>query len=449
MRIKRRSFLRALGVSALGLPFSGLAGRLVSASPTEAPRRLILWPSLNGVRLDLFRPGPTGASFVTEPFAEFADRTTYVRGVGIEGSENHYAVRSMFTGAPISDYAAPDPGVASLDQLVADHIAATAPTAQRSVHLGVIPADAIEFYQQFGRSTFFFDPTPVDYEANPVRAFDRLFGGLTPGAPSEPGEPLPADPDVAMRAAALALTRAELTDLRGRAAGAPLELEKLAQHDAALARLAGEPMGGGAVMPPPPPAATCDATTLASVEALRPELDGDDRAAYRHELFDSLFDAQIDVLARAVGCGLTRVATLQAGSADGNVIVPVDGGYPHHDTSHGDAMTFARVQRWYAEKFARLLRALDVPDPLCPEGRTVLDNSCVLWLSECLPSDHGSAEVPCLYVGGAGGALVTGAQIEATGATNRTLHKTICRAFGVDDGASAHFGDQTIAELRS
>ncbi|MCB9593726.1 MAG: DUF1552 domain-containing protein [Sandaracinaceae bacterium] len=444
--MNRRSFLRALGVSALGLPFAGLAGRLASASPSAVPKRLILWPSLNGVRPDLFWPGGGGGSLVTEPFADYLDRATFVRGIGIEGSMNHFAVRSVFTGAPIADYASPDPGVKSLDQVVADHVAATAPTARRSVHLGVIPADAIEFYQLFGRSTFFFDPTPVDYEANPVSAFDRLFGGLGT-TPTDPAEPAAPSSDARARAAALALTRAELAELSGRVAGLPLEADKLAQHGEALSRLAGEPMGGGAVMAPTTPPAVCDATRLDSVEALRGELEGNDHAAYRHELFDGLFDAQVDLLARSVTCGLTRVATLQAGSADGNVIVPIDGGYPHHDTSHGDQEVFGRCQRWYAGKFARLLRQLDVPDPLCPDGSTVLDNSCVVWMSECLPSDHSSDEVPCLYVGGAGGSLVTGTQITAAGASNRTLLKTIARAFGVADADTAHYGDAAIREL--
>jgi len=385
-------------------------------------------------------------SFVTEPFAEFADRTTFVRGIGIEGSQNHYAVRSMFTGAPIADYASPDPGVKSVDQVIADHVASTDPTSHRSVHLGVIPADALEFYQLYGRSTFFFDPTPLDYEASPVRAFDRFFGGLDSG-PVSPGLEPPVTDVSGMRAATLALTRAELGDLQGRASSVAIETAKLEQHAGALARLAGEPMGGGAMMPAPPAPAVCDATRLESVERLRSELEGDDRAAYRHEHFDALFDAQIDVLARTVTCGMTRVATLQAGSADGNVIVPVDGGLPHHDTSHGDAMAFARCQRWYAAKFNRLLQSLDVPDPLCPGGSTVLDNTCVVWLSECLPSDHSSAEVPCLYVGGAGGSLVTGTQVTARGASNRTFLKSLCRAFGVEDSASGHFGDAAISEL--
>lgn len=429
--------MRLAGTAALALPF-GAAAR---ATPATAPTRLVLWPSLNGARPDLFWPSGGGGSLVTEPLAAFRDRMTFVRGIGIEGSENHYAVRSMFSGSPISDYGAADPTRASLDQLVADAIDASAPTAERSIHLGVIPADAIEFYQLYGRSTFFFGPAPVDYEANPVSAFDRLLSGLD--APTNPPPPMATSED-AMRAAVLNVTLAETAALQARAVDVASERHKLEVHAAALERMRAE--GGNPIGTPLPPA-QCNSSPLASVEALRSELQGNDRAAYRHELFDGLFDAQVDVLARSLVCGLTRVGTLQAGSADGNVVVPVEGGHPHHDTSHGDQELFGRMQRWYATKFARLLSQLDVPDPLCPEGRTVLDNSCVLWLSECLPSSHASGEVPCLLVGGAGGSLVTGTQITASGATNRTLLKTLAGVYGVSDDASAHLGSTRITEL--
>jgi hypothetical protein len=429
----RRTLLKlGLGV-ALSLPFLRHARR-VRAGGGAPPRRLILWPSLNGCAPEHFWPSPgnlPAMSLVTEPLAAWQSKMTFIRGLGIEGSYNHFAVRSIFTGAPVNDYLSADPTVPSLDQVVAEHFASTGPAPMRSLHLGAIPADSIELYQMYGRSTFFFAPTPVHYEANPVTAFDTIFGGLG-GDPTEPARDYHAETD--------AVTRAELAALQGRLGRSPREAAKLASHDTAIAGLA----GGDAPVP-----GTCDATPLATVEALRPALEGNAAAAYDYARFGAIFDAQIDVLARAVTCGLTRVATLQAGSADGNVIVPVDGGYPHHNTSHGDPLTFARVQRWYAERLARLLAQLDVPDPLDPGGGTVLDNSCVVWLSECQPQSHASDVVPCFFVGGAAGALRTGAFVDVQGATNKQLLKAIAGAMGVDDAATGHFGDVELDEVRS
>src|SRR5207237_1255781 len=148
---------------------------------------------------------------------------TFVRGVDIEGSYNHMAIRAMFTGAPIADYLSPDPAVKSVDQVVADHVAATAPTRLRSLHLGVIPADSIEFYQRYGRSTFYFAPQPVDYEANPVKAFDRTFGGLGSGGGTPAPKPGAPAGKPGFDAEVLAIADAELTDLLGRVGSSATE----------------------------------------------------------------------------------------------------------------------------------------------------------------------------------------------------------------------------------
>ena len=89
----------------------------------------------------------------------------------------------MFSGFPVANYDTAEPNVKSADQVIADHLATGATTPIKSLHLGVIPADSINYYQRYGRSTFFFAPRPVDYEANPVTAFDRVFGGGGGGAP--------------------------------------------------------------------------------------------------------------------------------------------------------------------------------------------------------------------------------------------------------------------------
>ncbi len=430
--LSRRSLLKYFGAAAATLPIASHL-RFGRAAEGSAPVRLVLFPSMNGAAPEYFWPSPgnlSAMSVVTEPLAPYQSQMTFVRGLDIEGSFNHFAIRSMFTGAPVSDYLSPDPTVPSVDQVIANHFQSTSPSAMRSLHLGAIPADSIDFYQLYGRSTFFFNPNPVHYEANPVTAFDQIFSGLSDGGGGDTGPNFEDD--------VLAINTAELGDLRARADASPRERAKLSQHGDALAAL-----GTGGVTPP----VSCDASPLASVEKLRPALQGNAAAAYQYSLFSDLMDAQLDIIARALVCGVTRVATLQAGSADGNAIVPVDGGYPHHNTSHGDPATFSRVQRWYAEKLARLCAALNVPDPLDPAGNTVLHNSCIVWLSECMPQSHGSEDVPAFFIGSAGGRLSTGGFVEAPGATNKTLMKTLCQALGVPGADSSHFGSTVLGEV--
>jgi Protein of unknown function (DUF1552) len=470
-----------------------------------APLRLVLWPSLNGADPQFFWPNPgnlAAMSAITSPLAPYQRQITFLRGIDIIGSFNHMAVRSMFTGFPVADYGSPDPTVQSLDQVVADHFAATGPTPLRSLHLGAVPADSIELYQLYGRSTFFFSPTPVDYEANPVTAFDRSIKGVAAPAPApNPGRP-PVSPPPAPVGPAPApvgpspvpvgpspapvgpspvpvgpspvpvgpapvgpvsydnevfdLVDAELAELATRVKDAPNELRKVVQHRAASknarplvpaspAAAAAPGSGGRTVLL----AGACDNGPLASVEKLRPALQGNAAAAYQHQYFSDVFDAQVDIMSRALVCGLTRVATLQAGSADGNVTDPVGPGYPHHMTSHGPQQIFAQCQNWYATKFLRLLQNLDVPDPLDPSGQTVLYNSVVLWMSECLPIDHGSTSVPTFVAGNAGGALRAGGYLELQGATNKALLQTIAQMMGVGASTSGQFGSDTISELRT
>ncbi len=153
-----------------------------------------------------------------------------------------------------------------------------------------------------------------------------------------------------------------------------------------------------------------------------------------------MFDAQLDIMARVLVTGMSRVVTLQAGSADNDMIVPVGRGYPHHVTSHGDQATFSMVQNYYFGKMARLLASLDVPDPLAP-GATVLDNTLIVMIAECLPVSHSSSNVPALLVGKLGGKVSPGKVIGAEGATNKTLMSTVLKAFGV---APVQFGATTL-----
>jgi hypothetical protein len=139
------------------------------------------------------------------------------------------------------------------------------------------------------------------------------------------------------------------------------------------------------------------------------------------------------------------VATIQPGSADNDMIVPVGRGYPHHVTSHGNQATFSMVQNYYFAKMARLLAALEVPDPLDP-GKTVLDNTLLVMIAECLPRSHASDNVPVMLLGKLGGRVRTGGVISAGGANNKNLMATVLRAFGQD---GAHFGTNLIPGVLS
>jgi Protein of unknown function (DUF1552) len=420
----RRQLLKGAGLAMAATPFmrSGIA------RAAGSPLRLVCWPMMNGADAGAFYPNgnATNLSLITEPLRKYANLVTFIKGVDISGSSNHYAVRSTYSGAPIATYESPDPRVKSVDQLIADAIEPQGATPVKSLHLGVIPADSINYYQRAGRSTFFFAPKPVDYEANPVTAFDRVFGGAPPS-----NGPTPTSPDFTKDA--LDLLDAEMKELNGEFGNEmSSEIGKLTQHK--------ESWGG--LLPKPATAMPMGiAAPIASVEKLRPALQGKPADAYKRELFSDLFDAQVDNLARALVMGLTRVATLQAGSADNNLIVPVGPGYPHHLTSHGDQNIYNQLQKWYFGKLARFAAALDVPDPLDPGGKTVLQNTLIVIIAECLPVGHGSIGVPAMLLGTAGGKVKPG-MVSSAGITNKNIMATVLNIFGVQPG---HFGSTTVS----
>jgi hypothetical protein len=431
----RRQLLRVAGTSAAAAafasPFLNVRAKAYAQTGTQ-PLRLICWPLMNGAEYGNFYPKGDASqlSIITEPLRKWANLVTFIDGVNVSGAQNHQAIRATYSGGSVSSYTSPNPVLKSVDILIADKIMATAPTPLKALHIGVIPADSITYYQR-GQNIFFFDQQPVDYEANPVTAFDRLYPGQGAGGGAAPGPTAPGAPQMAdLSSDSLDLLDAEMNELGSKLATTPSEVAKLNLHREALKGL--RPGKTGAGMPVVPPAGMAAGMTgpIESVEKLRSRLQGNAKDAYKYEYFSEVFDAQIDIMARVLITGMSRVATFQAGSADNDMIVPVGRGYPHHVTSHGNQATFSMVQNYYFIKMARLMAALDVPDPLDP-GKTVLDNTLLVMMAETLPVSHSSNGVPTLTVGKLGGRVRAGTFIKG-GGTNKNVMSAVCKAFGTD-----------------
>ncbi|MFK8004010.1 MAG: DUF1552 domain-containing protein [Polyangiales bacterium] len=429
----RRSFLRIAGAGALG---ATMIPRWSAADSPGVPKRLILFPSLNGTRHPDFWPGADGRlATITSPLEALRDQVTFVRGLSMQGSWDHFAVRSMFTGAAIRSYADPEPRVRSFDQIVADTIMAGSPTPIRSLHLGARPAQYLGAAFNGRQNIFRTAAEAVQVRANPVSVFDDVFASMGP-APA----PAPPAAGASWERAALQIAQAELAELEGRNLGASQRM-KTDAHRESLGRLIPDEVA------PPVMNVSCDSGSIASVEALRGELQGNEAAAYEDRLYPQIVDAQIDLMARAITCGVTRVATLQSSWADGDVTVPVEGGerLPWHPTSHDRPEAYALLQQWYVGKLARLATLLDAPDPLDASGSsTVLDNTVILWMSECEPS-HNADEVSAMIVGGRCAGVNAGGLVR--GSSNVQLLRTLCGVFDVPESDAGQFGSSTISEL--
>jgi len=140
-------------------------------------------------------------------------------------------------------------------------------------------------------------------------------------------------------------------------------------------------------------------------------------------------DRQSDLLAAALGCGLTRIASLQMRIADNdNSLYPWAGLNMggHHTLTHDStsAATLAQVYTWYSGRIAYLLDRLQAtPDP--SGTGTVLDHTLVVWGSELgVGWTHDVSNVPFIFAGGPG--VLQGGRYKVV--TNKTNHRVLVTA---------------------
>ena len=130
-----------------------------------------------------------------------------------------------------------------------------------------------------------------------------------------------------------------------------------------------------------------------------------------------------DIVALAFQADRTRVASLLLARDLSSLTYPFLGVRDdHHSASHDDLSdAYERVSRFHVSQLAYLAAKLDA----MPEGEgTVLDNCCLLWLSNMWSGwKHDNMKLPVVTAGGLGGTLETGRSLEYlyAGDENRRL----------------------------
>jgi hypothetical protein len=130
-----------------------------------------------------------------------------------------------------------------------------------------------------------------------------------------------------------------------------------------------------------------------------------------------------DIIAIAFQTDKTRIATLILARDLGALYYPflnvADG---HHSASHDNASEgYERISRFHLSQLAYLAGKLDS----MPEGDgTVLDHSCLMWLSNLwIGRSHNNSRLPLVLAGGLGGTLKTGRTLDylRSGDANRKM----------------------------
>lgn len=433
--VSRREFARLITGACAALPLLDSLDAGAQEAPSSGPKRLILLFNPNGTIPEAFwpEPGATEAQFtlgpILEPLADFKDRMLLLRGLdisiadasGLPGGPHQRGIGGLYTGSELQTgtMADGDGSLAgwangtSIDQEVVRQL--NPPTLLPSLELGVRATAA----DVMARISYSGPGSPVPPMNDPREVFQRLNSGFVNDL---------AGPDQAtgreQRRLVMAAVQAQYASLRPRVS--LVDRQKLERHadflNGIVRRLDyGIRPGPACIAPTEPPALGVeDAVDMPEITRL-----------------------QLDLLALALACDLTRVASVQFSTAFNAIGFPwLNSTAEGHNLSHrGPSDTVAKDQltqraRWYAEQIAYLARQLAA----ITEGeRTLLDNTVMVWGNELsLGNSHSHLEIPFMLLGSAGGHLRTGRYLQFGGQPHNRLLTSLLHAMGVEAAAHGH-----------
>ena len=491
--LSRRAILTGAG-AALALPFlpsfrggssSGVMSMPTAKAEGIAPKRIVFWLNWWGTLHKYWTPKNTsadGKSFdlneIMAPLAKYKDRMGVLSGVNMVSVYNQVGRQGMHDignanmltsagyeigypyGPSAPYYIGKGP---SIDQVIADKL--SSPTKLRYLYSGdgsghnnsvVLNAQRQMLAPLYGPDNV-FDVAFGDYQDDPA-ARERLKAERT----SVVDAVLPAYKSLSSR---VSPSDKGVVDAH---LDAMIDLERRIKINTACA-------------PPPLPAAGIYDPVADRIYYADPK---------------GPYEDHVEVLARALACDITRVATfaIEGARAQAKAIIPgfdqYIGNADVHALTHcpaGDVTGNEVLKRFHIWRSSLLAKFLDVLDQTIDiDGRSVLDNTCVVSVSEIMtglhdtipgqewgysnlndtsiPADTRPVGLPIFYVGGLGGALRTGIHLDLTKTntyadklgkySHGELYLTLARAMGIDAAQLPTFGDPAccknlVTEMRA
>jgi hypothetical protein len=149
----------------------------------------------------------------------------------------------------------------------------------------------------------------------------------------------------------------------------------------------------------------------------------------------TLMKLHLDVIAAAFACDATRVVTLWT---DGRLVMHwlgING--THHGISHNSEGVdspeatrlgwLVQIENWFAQQFFYLANKLDGISE--GGGKTLLDNSCLLWTHEqSNGASHQRTDMPYVLAGSCGGYFKLGQRQQFSGLAHNNLLLSIAEA---------------------
>jgi hypothetical protein len=468
----RRRFLRGVGGVIVGLPFLEALAPGGAGAASTAIKRFGVFFACNGVDMGRWFPnGGYGAltdSHLTgtanESLLPYRQKLLFPRGVHMTprgfdrdggGADDHGKGMAHKLTAQFADsenWLAQGP---SVDQVIATQINPNGrpPLTLMTGRLGNYYGLDYISYTGAGRA--------VAGITNPWNAYASFvnLNGTDPGAAEAQARVR------ARRESVLDLVSTQFDELRRGPLSADDKL-KLDAHFTAIRELENG-MGGSGI--------ACADSALGERAGA---FDGGERDPEDEVEYPVVADLHVDIMALALACDATRVATLQFDRGAGGPTFRWEGmnhEYNHHKLSHGkirddcfgdstedgcadvagyEDMLFA-IDRWHQARFARLLAKLD--GYVEADGKTVLDNSVVLYTNELSDGKaHSYMDLPYILAGSAGGYFKQGEYVllgedgnawEDQRAPHNRLLNTVVNAMGIESewfGVAEGQGGETM-----
>jgi hypothetical protein len=422
LRLSRRQLLCGVGGVSVALPLLGsLSARAEAPKP---PKRLLLMYTPNGVVTDAWWPTNVSSetafelNAIHQPLLPFKSRLTFLSGVDLSvsaqgpGGLHQRGIGGLFTGKKLQgggqfvDGCGQTSGWAdgiSVDQAVVQ--SAGASTLLPSLELGVRAFDN----DVQGRIAYAGPGQPLPPMNDPQAVFNRLFGML--GASSTSMEALRAS-----RRSVLDTVQGQFSAFSGRLSAD--DRTKLSSHLELVRdverRLTDSSADRACTAPNAPP-------------TLDPQSGSD---------MPLVADLELDLLAAAFACDLTRVASFQISTSLNRIAYP----WLNNDLTEGHTLSHAGPsdmtahaelvsrQTWHAGRLAHLLTRLGEMQE--SDGSSVLDNTLVVWGNEVSEGNtHSHDNMPFLLAGG-GWYFRTGRYVRFQSQPHNNLLVSVLNAMG-------------------
>ena len=409
--LSRRTFLHGVGAT-IALPYLDAMTPAFASAAKPVTRAAFVYTA-NGIIMKDWTPTETGNNFdlskTLSPLRNFQNQTIVISGLDHKNGEalgdgpgdHARAGASWLTGAhPKKTRGADIRNGQSIDQAIAQQIGQTTPLPSLEIGLQdvrMVGGCDSGYSCAYSNTISWSSPTtPLPYETNPRRVFERLFGDGETTDPKARAMQLKQNrslldfvlQDTQRLAPKLgASDRSKLSDYLDSVREVERRIQNVEQREAAELPALDRPEG----IPPS---------------------------------FEDHLKIMSDLIAIAFQADLTRVVTFMFSREGGNRAYPSIG-VPdaHHGLSHhqNDPVRMARLQsidQYHVEMFSYLLGKLrDSAD----DTGSILENSVVLYGSSLSDSNaHLHNNLPTVIVGGASGKLKGGRHLRVPDGTPMT-----------------------------